>query len=94
MMMKMSYHQDFRIKKKNGKFNFININTGQELSPVDFDSVAINNTDENEESSNFFSFEFEINGQWYYMGCPYGFYVDQVEAEVGEGHSWDELNNI
>ena len=84
-----------RVRKHNGKFNFVNIKTGEELSPVDFDSVNIDsdvdNTDENGQTVNFFKFQFEIDGQWFYMGCPYGFFVDQVEAEMGQGHTWDEL---
>lgn len=75
-----------KIKKHNGKVNFINIRTGQELSPVDFDSAESFNPEDG-------TFEFELKGNWY-LGCPYGFFVDQVEVDMGEGHSWDELNEI
>lgn len=72
-----------RITKNNGKVNFVNIRTGQELSPVDFDSSAPFDPDAG-------TFEFEIDGEWY-LGCPHGFFANEVEVEMGEGHTWDEL---
>ena len=67
------------VKKKNGKYNYINAKTQEEMSPVDFDSCTSINPDNG-------MFQVEYNGV-FYDACPDGFFDNNRE-----GHTWDELS--
>ena len=69
-----------RVLKKNGKYNYIDIQDGSEISPIDFDSVTLMNPDDG-------SFQIEYNGA-FFDACLDGFYVDD------EGYTFDELPNF
>lgn len=70
-----------KVKKMNGKWNFIDIQTGNEELPLDFDSLSsINPNDGN--------FQAEYKGR-IFDACFDGFYDDN-----GEGHTWDELDSF
>ena len=69
-----------KVKKKNHKFNIIDIQTGQELIP-DVDSCTTMNPENGE-------FQVEYNGN-FYNACLDGFFDSN-----GEGHTWDELENF
>ena len=75
-----------RVQKKNGKYNYIDIQTGEEISPVDFDSVTLMNPDTGD-------FDIEYKGK-FYIACVQGFFLNQNEYDMGEGHTFDELLNI
>lgn len=66
-----------KVKKKNGKYNIIDIQTGKELIP-DVDSCTTINPETGD-------FQVEYNGN-FYDACLDGFYDSN-----GEGHTWDEL---
>ena len=63
-----------------GKYNYIDIQDGSEISPIDFDSVTLMNPDDG-------SFQIEYNGA-FFDACLDGFYVDD------EGYTFDELPNF
>ena len=67
-----------KVKKQNGKYNYIDASTKKEISPVDFDSCTTINPENGE-------FQVEYNGN-FYNACPDGFFDSN-----GEGHTWDEL---
>ena len=67
-----------KVQKKNGKWNYIDASTNEEISSVDFDSCTSINPNDG-------MFQIEFNGK-FYDACPDGFF-DSNE----EGHSWDEL---
>lgn len=67
-----------KVKKQNGKYNYIDASTKKEISPVDFDSCTTINPENGE-------FQIEYNGN-FYNACPDGFFDSD-----GEGHTWDEL---
>ena len=75
-----------RVQKKNGKWNYIEIKSGEEISPVDFDSVTLMDADSGE-------FQIEYNGQFYHA-CDQGFFLNDEEYQNGEGHTFDELITI
>jgi hypothetical protein len=74
-------YQFSRVTKKNGKVNYIDINTGEEFSPVDFDSATLINHDNG-------MFQIEYKGKFFHA-CPDGFF-DKNE----DGHTFDELPNF
>ena len=69
-----------KVKKRNGKYNIIDIQTGKEQIP-DVDSCTTMNPNNGE-------FQVEYEGK-FYNACLDGFYDSN-----GEGHSWDELENF
>ena len=69
-----------RVQKKNGKWNYIDIQTGKEELPFDFDSLTSMNPDTG-------NFQAEYKGI-IVDACFDGFYDDNEE-----GHTWDELQN-
>ena len=69
-----------RVLKKNGKYNYIDIQDGSEISPIDFDSVTLMNPEDG-------SFQIEYNGV-FFDACLDGFYVGD------EGYTFDELPNF
>ena len=74
-------YQFSRVLKKNGKWNYIEIKSGDEFSPIDFDSVTLINKDDG-------MFQIEYNGQ-FFDACPDGFFDEDCE-----GHTFDELPNF
>lgn len=74
-------YQFSRVWKNNGKVNYIDIQTGEEFSPIDFDSATLINKEDG-------SFQIEFNGK-FYDACPDGFY-----DENDEGHTFDELKHF
>ena len=70
-----------KVKKMNGKWNFIDIQTGNEELPIDFDSLTSINPDNG-------NFQAEYKGQ-IFDACFDGFYDNN-----GEGHTWDELDSF
>ena len=74
-------YQFSRVFKKNGKVNYLDINSGEEFSPIDFDSATLINSDDG-------MFQIEYNGM-FFDACPDGFFGND-----GEGHTFDELNNF
>ena len=70
-----------RVLKKNGKWNYIDVKSGDEFSPIDFDSATLINKDNG-------MFQIEYNGQ-FFDACPDGFF-----DESGEGHTFDELSKF
>lgn len=75
-----------RVLKKNGKYNYIDIQTGEEISPIDFDSATLMDPETGD-------FDIEYNGD-FYTACPQGFFANDEEYELGKGHTFDELNSI
>ena len=75
-----------RVQKKNGKFNYIDIQTGEEISPIDFDSVTLMNPDTGD-------FDIEYKGK-FYIACVQGFFLNEEEYETGEGHTFDDLAEL
>lgn len=69
-----------RVQKHNGKWNYIDIQTGREELPIDFDSLTLINPDDG-------NFQVEYKGK-FLDACFDGFYDDE-----GEGHTWDELDS-
>jgi len=67
-----------KVQKENGKWNYIDASTGQEISVVDFDSCTSINPNDG-------MFQVEYKGK-FYQACPDGFF-----DENDEGHTWDEL---
>lgn len=74
-------YQFSRVFKKNGKVNYINIQSGEEMSPIDFESATLINPENG-------MFQIEYNGN-FFDACPDGFF-----DENDEGHTFDELNNF
>ena len=70
-----------RIKKSNSKWNYLDIQTGEEELPIDFDSITSMNPKNGE-------FQVEYQGK-FFDACFDGFYDDN-----GEGHTWDEINSF
>jgi len=70
-----------KVKKMNGKWNFIDIQTGNEELPLDFDSLTPINPETGD-------FQAEYKGR-IFDACFEGFYDDN-----GEGHTWDELDSF
>ena len=70
-----------RVLKNNGKYNYIEIESGEEISPIDFDSCTLLNPDNG-------IFGIEYKG-YNFKSCIYGFYDYN-----GEGHPFDDLANI
>ena len=68
-----------KVQKHNGKFNYIDIQTGEEVSPIDFDSCTLINPETG-------MFQVEYNGEFIHNACLDGFYDEQ-----GEEHTFDEL---
>ena len=62
------------------KYNYIDIQDGSEISPIDFDSVTLMNPEDG-------SFQIEYNGV-FFDACLDGFYVGD------EGYTFDELPNF
>ena len=78
-----------RVQKKNGKWNYIEIESGDEISPIDFESVTLIDPETGD-------FEIEYNGK-FYTACVQGFFMDEEEYQSGEGHEFSdlaELNNL
>ena len=75
-----------RVQKKNGKYNFIEIESGEEISTVDFDSA----TDMNPETG-YFDIEY---GGYFFTACVQGFFLDEDELNMHMGHTFDELLSI
>ena len=69
-----------KVQKKNGKWNYIDIQTGIEQMPLDFESLTTMNSETG-------MFQAEYNGT-ILDACLDGFMDDN-----GEGHTWDELND-
>ena len=67
------------VQKHNGKFNYIDIQTGEEISPIDFDSCTLMDPETG-------MFQVEYNGEFIHNACLDGFYDEQ-----GEEHTFDEL---
>ena len=67
-----------KVQKHNGKFNYIDIQTGEEVSPIDFDSCTLINPDNG-------MFRIEYGGRDI-DACLDGFY-----DELGGEHTFDEL---
>ena len=67
------------VKKKNGKYNYLNALTKEEISPIDFDSCTTINPENG-------MFQVEYDGK-FYDACPDGFFDSE-----GDGHTWDELS--
>lgn len=74
-------YQFSRVQKHNGKWNYIDIQTGQEFSPIDFDSATLINSDNG-------MFQIEYKGK-FFNACPDCFF-----DENDEEHEFSELNNI
>lgn len=70
-----------KVRKMNGKWNFIDIQTGKEELPLDFDSLTPINPETGD-------FQAEYKGH-IFDACFEGFYDDN-----GEGHTWDELDSF
>ena len=68
-----------KVQKNNGKWNYIDIQTGQEQMPLDFESLTTMDTETG-------MFQAEYNG-FILNACLDGFIDDN-----GEGHTWDELD--
>lgn len=84
-----------RVQKRNGKWNYIDIQNGQEVSPIDFDSVTLMNpTSMDEENPNHnegyfqLSFKNRRGKEYFFTACIYGFFIDE---ELEEGLTFDEL---
>ena len=89
-----------RVKKHNGKYNLVDIQTGEEISPIDFDSVTnmIPLSKDAEFSSdkvgtNAGDFDIEYHGH-HFNACIYGFFLDKDEYMMNMGHTFDELPEI
>jgi hypothetical protein len=67
-----------KVQKKNGKWNYVDATTQEEISVVDFDSCTSINPNNG-------MFQIEYNGK-FYNACPDGFFDSE-----DEGHTWDEL---
>jgi hypothetical protein len=70
-----------KVQKNNGKYNYIDIQTGEEISPIDFDSCTLLNPDNG-------SFGIEYKGH-HLSACLDGFYDYN-----GEGHPFEDLANL
>lgn len=70
-----------RVKKMNGKWNYIDIQTGKEELPIDFDSITSMNPETGD-------FQVEYNGT-FFDACFDGFYDGN-----GEGHEWSEIDDF
>lgn len=70
-----------RVQKHNGKWNFIDIQTGNEELPIDFDSLTSMNPENGE-------FQVEYKGR-FFDACLDGFY-----DESGEGHDWSDIEQF
>ncbi len=72
-------------QKYNGKYNIVNIQTGEEISPVDFDSCTPINPIEGREYGNFSA---EYNGVWF--NCNIEYYKDSH----GNRYEWKNFPNF
>ena len=72
-----------RVQKKNGLWNYLEIESGEEISPVDFDSVTLIDPETGD-------FDIEYNGN-FYVACVQGFFLDEEEYQTGEGHEFSDL---
>ena len=76
-----------KVIKNNGKTNYIDIQTGEEISPIDFYSATLMDPDTND-------FQIEYPKDVFYQACNQGFFLNEEEYESGEGHTFDELPEI
>jgi hypothetical protein len=72
-----------RVRKKNGKYNYVEIKSEEEISPIDFEYATSINPKTG-------LFKITYNGEEY-DACIYGFFVNEEELEAFDGHSFDEL---
>ena len=72
-----------RVRKKNGKYNYVEIKSEKEISPIDFEFATSINPKTG-------LFKITYNGKDY-DACIYGFFVNEEELEAFDGHSFDEL---
>lgn len=70
-----------KVRKKNGKYNYLEVYSGEEISPIDFDSVTLLNPNNGE-------FSLEYNGE-HFDACLAGFYDSN-----DEGHDFSELPKL
>ena len=61
-----------RVLKKNGKYNYIDIQTGQDISPIDFDSVTSMDRNNGE-------FEIEYKGKFYHACVPSVYFTKEFK---------------
>lgn len=75
-----------RVKKKNGKYNYVEIKSEEEISPIDFEyATSIN--------PNTGLFKITYGGKDY-DACIYGFFVNEEELENFDGHEFHELKQL
>ena len=70
------------VKKNNGKYNYVNIQTNEEILPFDFDSLTAVNRETGE-------FQGEYNGEIYNL-CDAGF----ENPEDGEWYEWESFLEV
>jgi hypothetical protein len=75
-----------RVQKDNGKYNYIETQSGEELSPIDFDFATSMNPNNG-------VFEITYNGEDY-KACLDGFFVSDEEFEAWDGHAFEELSML
>lgn len=73
------------VKKRNGKSNVVEIQSGNEISPVDFDSCSNIGWEEGVDMGDFNA---ELNGKFY--DCNVKYYKDSY----GNKYSWDNFPNV
>ena len=76
----------FTAKKKNGKYNMVNGKTGEEVSPIDFESVNPIDPDTGK-------FMFEYANE-HFTGTLYGFYFNDECEAMDELSSFEELREL
>jgi hypothetical protein len=76
----------FTAKKKNGKYNMVNGKTGEEVSPIDFESVNPIDPDTGK-------FMFEYANE-HFTGTLYGFYFNDECEAMDELSPYEELREM